>query len=900
MPIAPGTHIGPYEVVDAIGAGAMGEVYRATDSNLKRDVAIKVLPSALAHDAERLARFQREAEALAALNHAFIATIHGIEESGGIKALVMELVEGPTLAERLHGGALTVDESVSIAHQIAEALEAAHERGIIHRDLKPDNIKLRPDGTVKVLDFGIAKFVDTAAASTAGSSPELTMGEMTRAGTVLGTAAYMSPEQARGQAIDKRSDIWAFGAVLYEMLTGSRAFEGEDATDTMAAILRSEPDWGRLPAGLSPSVRTYLQRCLRKEPRQRIHDIADMRLALEGAFDAIHTGDGEHATTSRNSWRGLLLITAAVALLAVGFLLAELSGFVRPADVDAVPMQGARFAFVPPPDLAVGDLWLTGTRLAITPDGGQLVYAVGGGGLAARSISDSLTVTRLSNEGFLPIVSPDSEWIAFRVLDVFRRIRVSGGSSFEITESIGRNMRGGSWGEDGNIVFADDRGLFVVPADGGTPKLLAEPNQAAGEYVFASPRLLPGIDAVLFAVIPQDPNRDPIVATLNLATGERATLFRGGISPRYLSTGHIVYVSDGRLQARSFDIETFAVGTDPVTLSDVPINLTPEGNEAMFDVSSTGTLVYIPQAPAGGNAAAGATLFWVDRDGNEEELPLPPAGYHYQNVSPDGSMVTMTVGGEGRNIYSLDLARNNVRPLEINSSEDVISIWNQDGSEILFASSRDAPAPMRIYARSADGTGRARRLFEGELAQWPWEVTTDGTQLIILNGDDIARLFLSDPPRLENLLTDEGMQFKPDLSPNQDWLVYQSNETGRFEIYVVPYPEVDRLKLKVSIDGGDDAQWSNDGREIFYRTYDGAMVAVPVTYTTNDIVLGEPTRLFDAPEPRYTGNVVRGPSYDVSPADGRFLMVRGSAPPSAEIVVWQNWFAEVGKMVPTR
>lgn len=910
MMIAPGATLGSYQIVEAIGSGAMGEVFRAKDTKLKRDVAIKVLPSTLAADSERIARFAREAETLASLSHANIATIHGVEGTGGMLALVMELVEGPTLGERLCQGPIPVDEAVAIAHQVAEALEAAHARGVVHRDLKPDNIKLRPDGTVKVLDFGIAKVMEPAVPGTEHSAPGVGPTTMTKAGAVIGTAAYMSPEQARGLPVDAQSDIWAFGAVLFEMLAGHRAFEGHDATDTMASILKSEPDWDALPGALPPAIRVFLERCLTKNPQARLHHIADMRLALEGAFSDAYASDATR-TAERIASRRIVLAASTIAAIAITVLAANLAGlFGRPDPVNASP-QGARFVVRPPADLPLVTTGLGGNRIAITPDGSKLLYISSGqgGSIAVRSIADSIAVTRLwavNSFTGAPIVSPDSEWVAFVAEEGFERIRVSGGSSIEITGSRGRIVRGASWNENGTITFADSRGLFVVSADSGTPQIIATPDREAGEFAFASPHGLPGDQAFLYTVI-YDDGRDPAIALFDMTTRQHRILFSDGISPHYTQTGHIVYVADGLIQARRFDAETFAVDSNPVTVSDEPVDVVADGGEAQMDLSDTGTLVYVAPRTSEGPGSQRLRYAWVDREGNAVPASFPPGAYTYAHVSPNGEFIVADIVGTSRDIYKIDLARNNLVPIDLDPSEDAWPIWNHDGSEVLFASDRNSNSenPMRAFAKSADGTGEARQLLETEQPQWPLDVSRDGTAVIVLYGDapdgDVGRIVLGEPPRIEILVDDEGLQYKASLSPNQEWLLYQTDETGRFEVYVTRYPDAGQQKQKVSIDGGEDAHWSIDGSEIFYRDFDGTMLAVPVTYAEEGISLDDPARLFDAPEgDLYNGNAVRGPSYDVSPKDGRFL-IRQAEGPGAEqrIVVWQNWMDRLERLDPS-
>ena len=615
MALTLGTRLGPYEIAAQIGEGGMGEVYQATDTNLARQVAIKVLPASVAADPERLARFDREAKTLAALNHPSIAQVHGLEDADGIKALVMELVEGPTLADRIAHGAIPVDEALPIAKQIAEALEAAHEQGIIHRDLKPANIKVRPDGTVKVLDFGLAKALDPASAlgASAGQAlsqaPTITTPAMTMAGMILGTAAYMSPEQARGKPLDKRADIWAFGCVLYEILAGKRAFAGEDVTDTLAAVVRSEPSWDALPDAVSPTLRVYLRRCLHKDSKQRVGDIRDMRLALEGAFETGVSHAEKSLAAPEPVWRRALPLALAAALgaLIVGFL----TWNPLPQDAPAV----TRFTY----DLPDGTPFRIAnqTIMAFSPDGRHFVYNTqAGGGLYLRTMGELEARLILGTQEFLtsPFFSPDGESVGYVQGGELKRIAISGGAPVIICAAT--NPSGISWALDDTILFGQSDGILRVSANGGTPELIIPATE--GEQM-DGPQLLPDGESVLFSVTTATGTTrwdQAQIVVQSLATGERTVVLSGGSDARYVPTGHLVYALRDALFAVAFDADRLEVQGRPVSVVE-GVRRSTAGNTATanYGVSDQGTLVYAAGASI---LTAPRTLVWVDRQGREE------------------------------------------------------------------------------------------------------------------------------------------------------------------------------------------------------------------------------------------------------------------------------------------
>ena len=676
----PGTLIGHYEIVSSVGAGGMGEVYRARDSKLKRDVAIKVLPAEVANDRERLARFQREAEVLASLNHPHIAQVYGIEEN----ALVMELVEGEDLAQRLARGRIPLDDALSIATQIAEALEAAHEAGIVHRDLKPANIKVRQDGAVKVLDFGLARVTDSDASTDSADSPTFTSPAMTQHGVILGTAAYMSPEQAKGKRVDQRADLWAFGCVVFEMLTGKRTFDGDDITDTLTAIMRDEPDWRALPSDTPESVRRLLRRCLRKDARQRLRDAGDARLELE---------HGDHEGTQRSQPHASFARNATIAGISavLGAVLAALSLSSWPRDQGAAP--------------PITRLWLTSTAdaplaadadassVAITPDGRRIFYSArrtdpDGARIAARQLMSrelgAFEGTPLPNVGMSPramFTSPDNAWVGFEttigatVAPVLAKAPASGGPMTVLCDLGPRGkLRGASWGRDGRIVFATAQianGLHVISEAGGTVAMLTTPDAKNGERDHRWPEILPNGTGILFAILRADGTSD--IALLPSGSQTWRVLIKDAGAPRYLSPGYIVYVSRGVLYGVHFDLRSLSVQGGPVPITDGV--LTKEGGAAEFAVADNGTLAFVP----GGARQVLRRLVWLNRDGSTTALPLEPRSYDDARLSPDGRRVAVTINERGTlGIWIYDLVQDTFTRLMPREERVDSAVWSPD------------------------------------------------------------------------------------------------------------------------------------------------------------------------------------------------------------------------------
>ena len=606
MTLTPGTRLGPYEIAAQIGVGGMGEVYQATDTTLNRQVAIKVLPELLASDSERIARFEREARTLASLNHPNIAQIYGFEKSSGVHALVMELVEGPTLADRIAQGAIPIDEALPIAKQIAEALEAAHEQGIIHRDLKPANIKLRPNGVVKVLDFGLAKALEpTGGDALTSQSPTITIPAMTQAGMILGTAAYMSPEQAKGRAVDRRSDVWAFGAVLYEMLSGQRVFPGNDTSEVLAGVIKSEPDWDVLPLDTPPLLLMFLKQCLKKDSKQRVGDIRDVRLALEGAFETVGSPAAEATVVVQSAvWRRAMPWVAGVALLGGLVIGLTISDVVRPVSPPPAPI--ARF----PIPLATGETFGSTARsiVALSPNGHFVAYTANDG-LVLRPL-DQLQAQPIPGTvgARIPFFSPDGQQVGFYADGQLKRVSISGGSPVTVGESD--IPWDASWGADDMVLYGQGpQGIWRVPGTGGTPEQVIPVE--GGEQAHG-PQLLPGGERVLFTLRHAGASWDQAQIVLHsLATGERVVLIDGGRDARYLPTGHLVYGLNGVLLAVPFDLATREVTGGPVPLVEGVADAGARTGAVQFAVATTGSLVYLP----GSFGSQERSLVWVNRQG---------------------------------------------------------------------------------------------------------------------------------------------------------------------------------------------------------------------------------------------------------------------------------------------
>ncbi len=925
MSLKSGSQLGQYVVGEQLGAGGMGEVYKARDTKLDRDVALKILPDAFVNDPERLARFQREAKVLASLNHPNIAAIYGLEESGDSPALVLEYVEGQTLQEMLSpspspglrpsfppageraiGKPLPLEEALAIARQIAEALEAAHEKGIIHRDLKPANVKVKDDGTVKVLDFGLAKALGPDLSDTeAANSPTMTMtAAATKMGVIMGTAAYMSPEQAAGKPADRRSDNWAFGVVLWEMLTGQALFTGESISHVLAAVLRADPEWSALPAKTPPAIRRLLRRCLERNAKQRLPDAAMARLEIDDADDAPEMPAG--VVTLPVPQLALWQRPVGVAAIAIGTLLAGALGVWAVARPDPVPADVMRFTIDPPDDAPLSFIGAP-HDLVISPDGSQIIYdgpapSASRPQLNLRPIDQPVaSPIRGAEDGFGPFVSPDGSWVGHIVQSrptVLRKVSIFGGPPVTLTEAPS-DIRGASWGTDDQIVFGTARaGLFRVSGGGGEPQPLTTLDAEQGDDSHTWPFIIPGHEAVLFVISTGEIRGTGQLAALDLDSEEVTRLGLAGVSPHWVSTGHLVYAADDRsVWAVPFDAASLAVTGNPVPLlEDVMVK---SSGAADFSISDDGRLVY---AETGGTAA-GLTVAWVDGDGRVEPVAdLAEATYLSVDLSPDGRSLALELGDSelSSDIWIYDLARGTLNPLTTDPADDSSPLWTLDGRQIVFGSDRGGT--NGLYRRNADGTGEAELLLTDRdattLVPNSW-ARDEGTLVVmrrIESTNSMMLLPVEGEPALEPLVESAFNETRSGVSPDGEWIAYESDRAGRSEIYVERFPDLGDRQL-VSTDGGQQPRWSPDGQELFYLDPGASrLMVVPIT-TGSELTVGSPRTLVEAPVFDFAGRS----AYDVGP-DGRVVIIllppRTSVGASPQIHVVLNWFEELLERVP--
>jgi serine/threonine protein kinase/Tol biopolymer transport system component len=873
-----GRRIRDYEVLSLLGAGGMGKVYRAKDTRLGREVALKVLPEAFARDPERVVRFEREARLLAALNHPNVAAIYGFEESEGRHVLVLELVEGEPLSERIVRGPIPLAEALPLFRQLAAGLEAAHEKGIIHRDLKPANVTITPEGQVKVLDFGLAK---TFSGVVAAESDLDTMGAsdpQTGEGRILGTAAYMSPEQARGQAVDKRTDVWAFGCVLYEALTGRRAFKGETVSDTLAAVLEREVNWEALPADTPAIVRSLVRRCLQKNKDNRLHDIADARIEIEEVLAEPETPEppAPAAVHARPGWRQPLPWAAAALLAIIGPIV---GWHLRRPPTPSV----TRFAISVPPSHRLASV--AAGPVALSPDGTRLAYSAEGAGktqLFLRAL-DQLEARPLpgTEGGRAPFFSPDGNWVGFFAGDgTLQKVSVKGGTLVTICEPLAvEDQPGASWGADDTVVFSPggpSMGLWRVSAAGGTPEELGP-----GRW----PQVLPDGKSVLSTIWDEDGLRP---AVLSLESGESRMLDRGRAGARYVPSGHLVYGESGSLMAIRFDLAQLELRGSPEPVVD-DVFMHPHGI-GQFTVSDTGALAYAP-------GRYESTLEWVDREGRSTLVETEEGDLLWPHVSPDGTRVALVRNTERIkfDVWVYGLERRTRERLTV-GARTFGPVWTPDGTRVAFASRRSDL--WRLYWAAADGSGEAEPLLPGAfepgvhldpmswspdgrllaVEQWSADTTQRDIWVLSLEGD-------SSP-----FVTTSFNEHEAKFAPDGRWLAYQSNDSGRNEVYVKPYPGPGRT-LMVSTDGGRDPVWSPDGRELFYLDVSGRKMMV-VSFTNEPIArVGTPRLLFEGD---YDSGDAR--QYDVAPVGQRFLMIKRNPLRSVNVVL--NWFEELERLVP--
>ena len=885
-----GRRLGTYDVVSLIGLGGMGEVYEARDTKLGRDVAIKVLPSAFLHDPERLSRFQREARLLASLNHPNIATIHGLEQSGGVRYLVMELVPGKTLAERVAKTGLPVDEALKIATQIAVALEAAHEKGVIHRDLKPANVKVTPEGHVKVLDFGLAKAFANDGGPDLSIAPTLT-GMASEEGRILGTPAYMSPEQARGKAVDKRTDIWAFGCVLYELLTGKMAFRGETLGDTIAAVLEKEPDWQALPDSTPAKVLELLRRCIRKDPQRRLRDIGDARIEIE---DALAAPDAKPTAAAPASMSRLFAVVAAG--LVIG---AAVMGFgwwraTRPVDRPLV-----RLDVDLGPDVSLGSRF--GTGIIISPDGARMVY-VSQGRLFTRRLDQPNATELAGTQGAnAPFFSPDGQWVGFFAQGKLQKISVDGGSAIALCDGATNNSSSGSWGEDDNIIAAlnSSGGLSRIPSGGGLPTPVTDLRD--GEITHRWPQILPGGKAVLFTVDTATLGFDAAnIEVMSLVDRRRKTLVRGGTFGRYLPSGHLVYVNRGTLFAVPFDVDRLEVhGTPAPVLGQ--IGHIAENGSAQLDFSQTGTFIY----RSGGAGVGLSTVAWLDGAGKAQPLLAKPGAHSNLSLSPDGQRLAVEVWeGSAADIWVYDWQRDTMTRLTFTGSVNH-PVWSPDGRYIVFREAREGISVIR-----SDGSGKPQPLIQSKRTPVPWSFTPDGKHLSFFEtgsgtGFDLWTVPLeSDNAGLragkpEVFLQTPADERWPSFSPDGRWIAYSSDESGTYQVYVRAFPDKGG-QWQISDSSGKWPMWSRNGREIFFETSDNHIMVAAYT-VKGDSFMADKSRTWSE---KQLGTAIAGLlNFDLV-HDGKHIVALMPVDTSEDqqaqnhVIFLENFFDEVRRKVP--
>jgi serine/threonine-protein kinase len=876
-----GRRLGSFTIHSLLGAGGMGEVYRAHDTRLGRDVAIKILPAVWLIDAERRARFDREARTLASLNHPHIGAIYGLEEVDDSRALVLELVEGPTLADRLVAGALPIREALLHASQIADALDAAHQSGIVHRDLKPANIKVRPDGQVKVLDFGLAK------AAGIGTPRDLTHAATanvaTEEGVILGTVAYMSPEQARGAPVDKRADVWAFGCVLYEMLTGHSPFARRTSSDSIAAILEHEPDWRKLPAATPRPIERLLRRCLEKDIAPRMRDIGDARSEIDEARASLSSsGRATSSTLASRRWPFIVLATAMVAAAIAG------GAVWMWKTTSPTAVQVTRLAVSLPAGDALGNSQLP--SITVSPDGRTIAYTASRGGRApllfVRRLDAPEAMLLAGTEGARePFFSPNGQWIGFFAQGKLKKVLATGGGLQTLTDAaVGL---GGSWSGDDTIYFApfNTSGIWKISASGGTPEEFTRIDKSRDEVSHRWPQVLPDRKTLLLTVW-TGPGWDE--KHLEIQTGERGAhrrLVPGASTGRYISTGHLLYSKVDNLIVAPFDLASLSVTGPPVTLVERARDGVGEG--AQYAVSDSGTLAYV-QAQSG---VFDRRLVWVSRDGTVASIAAPPNAYTDPAISPDGRLVALSVQGTTQTLWVYDLARSSLTTLPATGSLQA-PLWTPDGRRLVYRATRGGS--RNLFWRPADGSGEEERLSTSERLQTPSSFSPDGRVLVFTDvaadtGNDLWAMETDAQQRASRtVLKTRFGELSPKISPDGKWLAYTSDESGRQEVYVSAFPGPGG-KIAISTDGGSEPRWSRNGRELFYRQ-DDKMMAVTTT-PGSSLTASSPHQLFEG---RYQIGDTGSGGYDVA-SDGRFLMIQATVPqqPATEFNIVLNWFDEV-------
>jgi predicted Ser/Thr protein kinase len=871
MSLIPGSRVGVYEVIAPLGAGGMGEVYRARDSKLQRDVAIKVLIAAVADDADRLARFNREAQVLASLNHPNIAAIYGFEDS----AIVMELVEGPTLADRLQTGAMPLDEAVEVAKQLCDALSVAHEAGIIHRDLKPANIKIRPDGTVKVLDFGLAKALDPVGGSAiVSNSPTLSI-HATQHGLILGTAAYMAPEQARGRAVDRRADIWAFGVVLFEMLSGKRAFEGDDVSITLAAVLKDELDWKVLPANVPPSVRRLLHRCLRKDPRRRLSSIGDARLELDDVGSPDDLVSSFPVIPMRSSSRIPWAVAAAAIAVAVSVV-----GLWQPWRASAG--APAMVFEIPAPEGAT--TW--GSQMQVSPDERHIVTRVGLGGGRAMLWIRSLDRTAAkeipgTSGGSFPFWSPDSKSVGFFANGKLHRVDIDGGAPVVLADA--QQARGGTWNRRGDIVFAPAGSgpLFRVSSNGGPSVQISSLDASRSETAHRFPRFLPDDGQFVYHAISSQPDRTGIYLA-GLEGSPPTLLVASLLRPEFVAPDLLVYLRDSRLFAQRVDLASRAMSGEPIQIGQGISANSADANAALSITRNL--LAFVP-----GDNTDRRQLMWMGADGKPGSMIGAEGLYNNPRLAPDGSRLAVYLPDGGGDLWIYDLERATNTRFTFDPASDNEPLWSPDGSRIAFVSDRDGGV-FNLYEKNAGGAGEDRLLLKTATNKTLTDWSPDGRYLLYQEigpqtQSDLWALPLFGDRKPFPVLNTRFAERAGAFSPDGGWVAYHSDESGINQVYVQTFP-VSGSKWQVSTVRGSNVRWSPDGKRLFYDST-GQMMAVDV------IEAGGGRFRAGVPKLLFAGLQALSPhNYDVAGDGTRFVVVTtpgNIATTVAPINVVMNW-----------
>ena len=900
MTLSRGSRIGPYEIAEPIGAGGMGEVFRARDLNLGRTAAIKVLPAALAVDSERLARFEREAQTLAALNHPNIAQVFGFEKGDNeFRALAMEFVDGPTLADRIATGPIPVDEAIAIAAQIADALESAHDSGIIHRDLKPANVKVRPDGTVKVLDFGLAKAIKPKAdaAGMSDNSATITTPAVTNAGVILGTAAYMSPEQAKGRVVDRRADIWAFGCVLFEMLGGRRAFGGGDVSEVLVSVLRDDPKWESLPSTTPPHVRDLIRWCLEKDVKKRLPHIGVARLGLSEPPRAIAA-----PATRRSIARFLIPVAAVLGALAVGVP----TYLLRPLPAPRTPPTRLKFdlGISVPPIISSMALSPNGSALAFTVVDAKLqssLYVRQFDGLDAHLVRDAKGAQT-------PFFSTDGQWVGFFAEGKLMKASLDGGRVITVGDAA--SARGGAWGEDDAIVFATPAGLQRIPSAGGGVETIARSEAGASP---SAPQVLPGGRGVLYSQAARGDATSAAIFVLDLSNGQTRLLLDGARSPQYVPTGHLMFFRGARMFAAPFDLKSLSLAGEAVpvveNIQNVPGIIPP-----VMAVSSSGTLVY---QMASESTVELLPIMWLARNGATSTLRATPSAWLLPRFSPDGRRLALTLFGDGQfDIWVYDLERDIMTRITSNPAADTSPVWTADGAGLIFASTRGSTS-FNLYVQRADGTGEAQRLTTSGVPQLPDSIDPSGRVLIFHQGDpqsgrlDLMRLELEGDMRTglkagaaSSYISGPFLKVSARISPDGKWVAYAANDTGVMEIYVQPFTGPGN-RVQISSGGAPLAMWAPKTNELVYATAQDRMMAVTYTASGDTFMPSKPRLWTEARFSAFPPIVLYGPGLDIHPDGTRIAASTGpdqrrlNYNPGPVVAVF-DFFEDLRRLVPAK